>query len=490
MGFIIIFLLIAVIGIFVEYLRSSARGDRRNLEGTNRGNGYFSNRYVRGSEFVRRARSIETEIAELLNSLKREYNETIETERKLNSDIQLTLSNLVNSYLPSLDPDVIARINPLTGYSRFDFENPIASLEQTRRNLEYELQMLETSELYQRRREVEPSGQLKVQLAEYNQTISPLMRAVNLYENDRRFMTLYRCNYGTNSYTYTGRWWNITYYQHWLWAILTARKFNQKSFIDVANHYRDLRSRLDEMNRIVEPIKAQIRAIEDNVKQRERVIRELNTLEEVYLRQCRQALKDHLQYIDRSELCRRAQAEPEIANMIKCLHGLEKKAEYMDEIAQKGFQPRISQLETKLQKLRKKITKYSRTKNQDVNIPASDANMWIKNPAQRIRENSMRYTQARESIVNFRDYELYDYNQNVPWWTVMTHDDPNLDLDDISDLESFEESGIPDDYTSDPEFLQERTITDDIPRRRSRRRSRRIIRRRESSRSIYEGDIS
>jgi len=287
MGFIIIFLLIAVIGIFVEYLRSSARGDRRNLEGTNRGNSSFSNRYVRGSEFVRRARSIETEITELLNSLKREYNETIETKRKLNSDIQLTLSNLVNSYLPSLDPDVIARINPLTGYSRFDFENPIASLEQTRRNLEYELQMLENSELYQRRREVEPSGQLKLQLAEHNKIISPLQRAVNLYETDQRFITLYRCNYGTNSYTYAGRWWNITYYQHWLWAILTARKFNQQSFIDAANHYRDLRSRLDEMNRIVEPIKAQIRAIEDNVKQRERVIRELNTLEEVYLRQCR-----------------------------------------------------------------------------------------------------------------------------------------------------------------------------------------------------------
>jgi len=133
---------------------------------------------------------------------------------------------------------------------------------------------------------------------------------------------------------------------------------------------------------------------------------------------------------------------------------------------------------------------HNRTKNQNVNIPSSDANMWIKNPAQRIRENSMRYTQARESIVNFRDYELYDYNQNVPWWTVMTNDDPNLDLDDISDLESFEESGIPDDYTSDPEFFQERTITDGIPRRRFRRRSRRIRRRRESSRSIYEGDIS
>jgi hypothetical protein len=151
--------------------------------------------------------------------------------------------------------------------------------------------------------------------------------------------------------------------------------------------------------------------------------------------------------------------------LIKRLHGLQKKAEYIDEIAQKGFKPQISQLEEKLHKLGKKINKYSRTKNHYVNIPSSDANTWIKNPAQRIRESLERYIQTRELISNFGNYELYDYNQNVSWWRVMT--DNRVKLGFISDLDSLPES----------------TITDDIIRKTPKKRL-------ESSRSVYEGDIS
>jgi len=457
----------AVIGIIIISLLPSLKEDRRSLASANNNPGsvYFTDRYVRGLEFVRRARLLEGEILQLLNSLKEEYSKTLQIKERLKPDIQSVFSNLVNLYIPTLDREIITKINPLTGYSKFDFENPLDSLEQDRRNLEDQLTTIENSELYQRRNEIETGGRLQLQLAEYNEIIYPLLQAVNPYETDKNFMTLYRSNYGTSRYTYAGKWWTITYYQHWFWANSIPKKFNKPSFREVAEQYRNLRGSLDEIISIAEPTKKQVKAIEDKIKERERVIQKINTLEEIYISRCRQSLRDHLQYIDRSELYRRAQSEPEISNLIKRLHGLQKKAEYIDEIAQKGFKPQISQLEEKLHKLGKKINKYSRTKNHYVNIPSSDANTWIKNPAQRIRESLERYIQTRELISNFGNYELYDYNQNVSWWRVMT--DNRVKLGFISDLDSLPES----------------TITDDIIRKTPKKRL-------ESSRSVYEGDIS
>jgi hypothetical protein len=347
------------------------------------------------------------------------------------------LDELVNLSLPALTREAFATLPALTGYRQFETNDPFERMERRRQELSARVVAIESDERYLRREQLldAAAGELTVRHNELEKQVKLLDETLAQYEGQTSFLSLIERGYDTDQYK--ERWWNLNYYLDWRDGDLITERFEQQSFRDIAFSYQQLKAGREEFYRDLLTIKKEIADVEGLVTERTKCLGGLETLETDTLAACRQQLREHLEYIDRNDLAAWSAADPNRTGLLKRIHGIEKKIEYLDEMARRYLEPNTNQLKASHAKLSRKIEKYSRPKNAYAMIPVEEANSMLRDPSAKLEARRRRYREDYQQVVAFERYDAFDYARDMLWWDLMT--DGRIDGDFIPEVHTWRE---------------------------------------------------
>jgi hypothetical protein len=369
-----------------------------------------------------------------VNELQHKHQAQIETLKQARSQ---ALDELVQLSLPQLTREAFATLPDLTGYRQFETNDPFAKMERRRQELSARIVAIEADERYVRREQLlDPAaGEMTLKRDELERQHKLLQETVARYEGEWLFLGLVERGYDTEQYSLP--WWDLQYYEDWKYADEITEKFEQQSFRDVVYNYRQVKAGYDEFNRDLLAIKQQIADVESLVAERSKALSDLETLEVDTLNACRRQLREHLEYIDRDDLAAWSAADPNRTGLLKRIHGIEKKMEYLDEMARRYLDPERDQLAAMIDKIGRKIIKYRRPKNAYARIPVDEANSMLRDPTGKLAARRRRYNESYQQVVYFDRYDAFDYGRDMLWWDLMT--DGRIDGDFIPEVQSWRE---------------------------------------------------
>lgn len=347
------------------------------------------------------------------------------------------LDELAELYLPTWTPESFASIPTLTGYRQFVVNDPFALAEQRRQSLSSLVASVEGDERYKRREQLlDPvAGELSLKVAEAGRQLQFFNDSLAPYEGEPELRGLVERDYDTDGYG--AEWWSLQYYHDWKHGDLITEKFGKQSFREVAEDYLRLKEARDEYQKDFQAAEQEKRKVEDLVESRAHALDALETLEAEALNICRRQLREHLAYIDRQELAAWSAAAPQIVSAIKKVHGIEKKIEYLDELARRYLHTEREQLVAASTKLSAKVEKYSRSKHAYALIPAAEANRWLRSPTEKLAARRDRYNNSYRRVQEFDRYDFYDYARDMLWWDLIT--DGRVDGDFIPEVQAWRE---------------------------------------------------
>jgi hypothetical protein len=375
---------------------------------------------VSARQFLGRARS-------QVNLLQRALKELDERQHKHQSQLETlkrardeALDELVNLSLPALTREAFSGVPALTGYRQFEMNDPFERMERRREELAARIVEIEADQRYVRREQLlDPAaGELTLKHHEMEKQFKLLEDAVGQYENEPPFLGLVERGYDTDRYETP--WWDLQYYEDWKEGDRITEKFAQAAFRDVVYSYSQVKAGRDEFQRDLLAVKKEITDVESLVTERDKALTDLENLEVDTLKNCRQQLREHLEYIDRDDLAAWSAADPNRTGLLKRIHGIEKKMEYLDEMARRYLEPERAQLAATLDKLGRKIEKYQRPKNASVKIPVEEANRMLRDPTAKLEARRRRYDEGYQTIAHFDRYDAFDYARDMLWWDLMT----------------------------------------------------------------------
>ena len=372
------------------------------------------------------------------------------------------LDELVELSIPALTREAFASIPQLTGYRQFETNDPFAQMERKRQELSSRVVAIEADQRYQRRQQLldAAAGDLVLKRGELEGKLKIMDETLYRYDAEPEFAGLAQRGYDTEEYSL--KWWQLQYYRDWKYGDIITEKFGQQSFRDVLYSYNQVRAGRAEIYRDYQLICHQIAEIESLVAERSQCLSSLETLEVDTLNACRKQLRDHLEYIDRNDLAAWSASDPNRTGLLKRIHGIEKKMEYLDELARRYLDTEREQLMTLKAKLDKKITKYRRPKNAYASIPIAEANSILKDPRPKLASRRQRYNESYRTVVYYDRYDAFDFTRDMLWWDLMT--DGRIDGDFIPEVHAWREqhpgrgaaydSGL---AGSDPTFISSQT---------------------------------
>jgi hypothetical protein len=344
------------------------------------------------------------------------------------------LEGLVEDSLPALTPEALARATAVTGYGRFAVDDPFEWMRTRRAELEAAVREIDADERYVRRDALtDPvAGELTLEAEATARDLEVFRQALAPYEAEPRLQELLASGYGTDDYRTP--WWRLEYYSDWKWGDVYAERFGKETFAELRDTYLHIKQGHDEQLVRHEAARAAIAAVADLVARRAGAVLERERLADEALANCRQLLAEHLEHVDREDLARRA-GDPNRLTLVKRLHGIEHKIDYLEEMARRQFETEAEVLGVAAAKLQRKIEKYSRPKHQRTRIPAAETDAWLKDPTPKIAHRRQRFSRDYDRVHDFDEYDSYDYTSQLLWWDLMT--DGAVDGDFIPEVQAW-----------------------------------------------------
>lgn len=392
---------------------------------------------ISATDFVRHAKTQVGIVNGALKEVEASQHQHQEQMKALQEARNQALDELVQLSIPALTREAFASIPQLTGYRQFETNDPFERMEHKRQELSSRIISIEQDERYRRRQQLLDSaaGDLVLKRDELESQLKMMDETLYRYDAEPEFAGLVQRGYDTEQYPL--KWWQLQYYRDWKYGDIITEKFGQQSFRDVVYGYNQVRAGRAEIDRDYQLIRHQIAEIESLIAERGQCLSSLETIETDTLNTCRQQLREHLEYIDRNDLAAWSASDPNRTGLLKRIHGIEKKMEYLDELARSYLEPERQQLMTLRAKLDKKITKYRRPKNAYAAIPVAEANSILKDPRPKLASRRQRYNESYRTVVHYDRYDAFDFTRDMLWWDLMT--DGRIDGDFIPEVHAWRE---------------------------------------------------
>jgi hypothetical protein len=388
--------------------------------------------YMNTSTFLNKATTHKRLLEDILKEVNTNLGKHQSNAGALDEDRNRALDELTEAYLPSLTAEAIATVPKATGYHQFEAKDPLASLQQRRNELSARIVAIETDERYiNRDKLIHPVvGELVLLRDETQRNYNLFAQSVERYEKDGSFKYLYSQGYGTDAYK--EKWWNLLdrqYFRDWKAGDEVVEKFSsatdqgpssdikqlqplsqpEPDFDDVRAAYERLLESKTSFGEDLAAINRKIADVENLISERESLISSLESIVPDTLAECRNRLREHLEYIDRADLAAWASGNEHLTGILKRLHGIEKKREYLDELAKNYLEPERQQLTTAVSKLA-----------HNVRITTQEANGWLRDPRPKLKKRHSHYTTVYNEVYTFNRYDWFDYQRDLLWWHLMT----------------------------------------------------------------------
>lgn len=392
---------------------------------------------ISATDFVRHARSQIGILNDSIKEVETSQRQHQEQMKALQEARNQALDELVQLSIPALSREAFASVPQLTGYRQFETNDPFERMERRRQELSARVVAIEADQRYQRRQQLlDPAaGDLILKRNELERQLKIMHETLARYDAEPEFAGLVQRGYDTEQYAL--KWRELQYYRDWKHGDLIAEKFGQQSFRDVLYSYNQVKAGHAEFYRDYQLLRLEIAEIESLTAERAKCLTDLENIETDTLSACRQQLREHLEYIDRNDLAVWSAADPNRTGLLKRMHGIEKKMEYLDELARRYLEAEREQLLALRAKLDKKITKYRRPKNAYASIPIAEANSMLKDPRPKLSARRQRYNESYQTVYYYDRYDAFDFSRDMLWWDVMT--DGRIDGDFIPEVHAWRE---------------------------------------------------
>lgn len=374
---------------------------------------------IPANTFVSQGKARISEIQNVIANMGSSFQKHDQGGNELQIAYDQTLDELVKVNLPALNQEAFHNVRQYTGYGQFEAKNPFMIMNEEHARLTQTINNIDNDERYLRREElINPvSGELVINADTIRQNYTMLKDAVMRYESEPRFLQLIQRSYGTPDYV--GRIWQLDYYRDWRAGSAIEKKFG-KTFYDIRSSYLPIKQLHDDTYQELTVAEKQINDVKYLIDLREKSSYRLNNLPQVVLEESQTALRQHLQYVDREQLFQWAQGDRVREALIKKLHGLEKKLEYLKEMVVHQQQAEKEVLQEYVYKLNRKVVKYQRPKYHYGFVPDRDAQILNFDPRQKLFEKRNKFWKSYDTVYEFDDYDYYDYRRDMLWWDLMT----------------------------------------------------------------------
>ncbi len=374
---------------------------------------------ITASQFVSQGQARSQEIQQMISNMGSTFQKHNEGLSELQNAYDQALNELVQINLPELSQQAFYNVRQYTGYGQFDVKNPLTAIEEEHTRLTQLLSDIDNDERYIRREElINPvSGELILKAESIRPNYELLRDGVRSYEAEPRFFRLIQSRYGTSDYT--GRVWQLDYYRDWSAGRNIEKKFN-KPFYEIRSNYLSMREAYEYNHKEITAAEKEIADVKKLVELREQSYYRLNNLPQVILQESQAALKQHLQYVDKSQLFQWSQGDTVREASIKKVHGIEKKLEYLKEMVSHQQEEETQVLQDYNYKLNRKIAKYQRPKYAYGYVPERDAAILYVDPRDKLYQRRNKFWKSYDDVYGFDDYDYYDYQRDMLWWDLMT----------------------------------------------------------------------
>jgi len=397
--------------------------------------GYQQRGGVPANEYVRLSRERKAELDTIIGEIQRQRGTHAQCRRETHDRYRRALEELVNTLVPSLEPNVLGWAAWATGYAPLGNDGPRVAMERERKELEARIAAIEVEPRYAHRELLRAPrvGSLVQKVTELMHYRAPLADVVTRCDHPR-MDELIASGYDTPDYKVP--FWRTAYYANWKAGDEVLERFPEKQrFADIRTDYLAARDSLSVYDAELAEVRREIRAGEELEAEYEKCRGNLANIEERYLQMAREALGRHLSEIDLAILGERFAQAPHVEILAKRVAGLGQKLHYLDRIAEKNLHEPEAALRKQQQKMGRDIAKYSRPKHAYTVIPVHVAEKRSVSFWDRHRRSQERFEKHYGRVYAFDAWDRGRLAQDFLWWDLMT--DGRIDGDFIPEVHDF-----------------------------------------------------
>jgi hypothetical protein len=365
-------------------------------------------------------------LGEVASSYRQLIAELSQADVKLAEQLALARRELAAVYLPRLDDESLARVVNLAGFQGFARRDPRSALAHERHVLQQSLARADGDPRYANRDA--DIARISAEIASSRETLAPLDLECQRFETLLGFAELVEIGYDTPAFA--EKWWHASYWKHWATGDRICKALDLNDFgDDVLPAYKEKAEPRNYMRDEIKKLEAQIDAIHELVRERDRVADRLAHLEEIYLAEAQQYLGEHLEHADAALLEQWAAVEPDMLRAVQMglrkIAGITAKRRFVTEIGTAGLPQVIGQLEQRAAKAQQKQGKFARPKNAYATFPshmvAGDFDQKMEG-MQTQRDKLSRRVQTLVAAENYGGFDLR--NDQELWWLYLMQSPP------------------------------------------------------------------
>ena len=371
--------------------------------------------------------------ASRLQSLAHKHRQAIDYIRKQDQVLDQQLAEakreLAAVYLRALTDADLERVSRLTGFQGFARRDPRQAIDHERKVLSASIAKIEGDDRFARRDVlVGPAGTLTQELDTMRETLAPLETDCARYESLAGFKELVEIGYDTPRFA--EKWWHASYWKHWAAGDRICKELDMKDFgDDVLPAYLRVAEPRNFMAGEVARLGRQIDEVHDLVRERDRMVDRLAHIEEIYLAQPRDFLREHNDNADAALHDQSAEAEPEnlraVQMGVRKLAGIQAKRVFLADIVQIGVPETIQKLQERASKAQQKAAKFARPKHAYATFSNQTAGLDFDRKAASMETQIDKLQRRVDDLVASQSYAGFDLrNDQQMWWMYLVHAPP------------------------------------------------------------------
>jgi hypothetical protein len=361
------------------------------------------------------------------------------------------MQDLGATLVQALTPQWLDYAIRLTGFAALANENPLAMMENERRQRSQRIRQIEADPRFSERELLRHAvtGSLPRGLAEMEENLAPLLDVLARCSHPR-MPHLIESGYGTPAYA-TG-FWRMSYYEDWKAGDEIVAQFPGATF------FAQVRDDYLRATQSVGPLQAEAARLRAEIAAGEAVEREyfecrqaLETLEPRWLSHVRQRISTYMLQCPPQALAPRLTGVPQIELAYKRALGVTAKAQYLDAIVARDVESFVRDAQAAITKLDQDVTKLRRPKKAGTLFPAEAFERRFRDRRPAHQKRWRRFEKTYGTVYGFADYHTAPIGTDFLWWDLMT--DGRIDGDFIPEVHHF--------HSTNPGYQYQRRRQDD-----------------------------
>lgn len=278
-------------------------------------------------------------------------------------------------------------------------------------------------------------NEAEIRIPELKETMAPLRADVEALDSEPLWAELVQDDYGTSAYR--RKWYQRGFFRNWKYGSRILKKYKElfrvRDFAQLRQKYDHEKEALESFKREYDELRARTDRIETLCRQISEAQAGLAKLDEWVLGQTRALVREHLTPLSLADVTPLVQDNPALLLAAKRMHGAQAKQNYLGAVDQEWLSKPMQDVQRRLDKLSRAITKYSSPKNAHATFYAEEIEAKYAYPKDKWRQRWDRYNTTSQEIIAYDGYDCVDAATDFLWWDMMVRSHRGSFISEVDD---------------------------------------------------------